>query len=36
MLFGNNVSVWIQAVLSAVVILVLGWQFQERPARLQI
>jgi P-type Cu+ transporter len=27
MLFGHNVSVWIQAVLSTVVILVLGWQF---------
>jgi P-type Cu+ transporter len=25
--FGHNVSVWIQAVLSTVVILVLGWQF---------
>jgi Cu+-exporting ATPase len=27
MLFGHNVSVWIQAVLSTIVILVLGWQF---------
>src|SRR5260370_35813757 len=27
MLFGHNASVWIQAILSTVVILVLGWQF---------
>src|SRR6266849_1661038 len=27
MLFSHNVSVWVQAALSTVVILVLGWQF---------
>jgi Cu+-exporting ATPase len=27
MLFGHNVSVWLQAVLSTTVILILGWQF---------
>ena len=33
---GRNVSLWVQAILSSIVILVLGWEFHQGMARLAV